>query len=344
MAQAQAWLLTGAVTRLLARRLLLFAAIAGAAPAAAGTYTVSIQGPMDLGTVATAASGDTLFRIDSATGAVTLQSGAGRRISGGPARAQVQISCSPANASDTSCSTDKVSVRVGTIGVLTGRARTLRNFMVAVGGVTLAGPPSGNGPFSFKLPPIGSGAPASFSIGADFGVAGDDSGLPSGDGTNGFYVYVLGTGSQILASDTNNGKVRALRALAVAKTADLNFGRIQRPTSGPATVTLNPATGARTVTGNGAGYATPAPTAAAFTITGEGAQQVSVAIPSSFNLSGPDTLPVSVTSTASATPNLGGVLGGPGTYSFSVGGSFTINSATPIGDYSGVVSVSVDYN
>jgi hypothetical protein len=299
---------------------------------------------MDLGTVATAASGDTVFRIDAGTGAVTVQSGTGRRISGASARAQVRISCTPTSVSDTSCNTDKVSVRIGTIGVLTGRARTLRNFSVAVGGATIAGPPTGSAPFNFKLAPIGANGSTTLSIGADFGVAGDDSGLPSGDGANGFYVNVLDNGGQVLSSDTNNGKVRALRALAVAKTADLNFGRIQRPTSGNSTVTLNPSTGARTVTGNGAGYATPAPTAATFAITGEGGQQVSVSIPSSFSLTGPATLPVSLLSTASATPSLSGALGAGGTYAFSLGGSFSIDSTTPIGAYSGLVTVSVDYN
>lgn len=319
-------------------------ALASASGAAGGTYTVTILGPMDLGTVAVAASGDTVFRIDAGSGSVSVQSGTGRRLSTAGARAQAQLSCRPAQIGDTSCDTDKVSVRIGTIGALTGRARALRNITVALGSATLAGPPTGAGPFNFKLAPIGGVGFTTLSLGADFGVAGDDSGLPSGDGTNGFYVDILDNGNRQLAGDVNNGKVRALRSLAVARTADLNFGRIQQPTSGTSKVSLDPATGQRTVTGNGVGYATPTPTAAAFKITGEGGQQVSVTVPASFNLTGPATLPVAVTTTAASAPSLNGTLGGSGTYSFGVGGSFSITNATPIGAYAGVLTVSVDYN
>jgi hypothetical protein len=37
-------------------------------------------------------------------------------------------------------------------------------------------------------------------------------------------------------------------------------------------------------------------------------------------------------------------LGAAGTYSFALGGSFTISSTTPTGSYSGVLTVSLDYN
>ncbi|MBW8814398.1 MAG: DUF4402 domain-containing protein [Caulobacterales bacterium] len=319
--------------------------LALAAPAAAGTYAVTILGPMDLGTVVTAATGDTIFRIDAGTGSAIVQSGSGRRVSTASARSQVQISCRPDRVGDTSCDTDKVPVRIGAIGALTGRARTLRNFTAGINGATMAGPPSGSAPLSFKLGPIGGSGSTTLSIGADFAVAGDDSGLPSGDGANSFYVDVTdNSGQHQLAGDTNNGKVRALRALAIAKMTDLNFGRIQRPTNGASTVTLSAATGARSVSGNGAGFATPAPTVAAFTVSGEGGQQVSLTVPTQFNLTGPATLSVTVNTTASATPTLSGTLGSGGTYGFSVGGAFAITNATPVGAYAGVLAVSVDYN
>ena len=53
-----------------------------AAPAAsAATYTFNILSGLDLQSVATGAVGDTVFRFDPATGAVSVQSGAGRRLS-----------------------------------------------------------------------------------------------------------------------------------------------------------------------------------------------------------------------------------------------------------------------
>jgi hypothetical protein len=48
--------------------------------------------------------------------------------------------------------------------------------------------------------------------------------------------------------------------------------------------------------------------------------------------------------TAPAAPSLSGGLGAAGTYSFNLGGSFTVTSTTPTGAYSGVLTVSLDYN
>jgi hypothetical protein len=183
-----------------------------------------------------------------------------------------------------------------------------------------------------------------FFVGADFPVAGDDSGLASGNGENSFYVYVVDANGLQTAGDTDKGKVKAFRALSIAKTADLNFGRIQIPPTGSSTITLNAGTGSRTVTGGGFAYPTPAPTTAAFTVSGEGGQQFSLSIPSTFNLTGPSTIPVSVTDTAPNSPSLSGGLGGAGTYSFTIGGSFTITNTTPTGAYSGTLTVSLDYN
>ncbi len=141
-----------------------------------------------------------------------------------------------------------------------------------------------------------------------------------------------------------SGAVRAFHPIAIEKTGDLNFGRIQLPASGDSKVTLNPGSGARTVSGSGFGYPTPAPTRGAFTASGEGGQSFSLTIPTKLTLTGPGTLVVDITVAGNTVPKLSGTLGNPGTYSFTVGGSFTINSATPTGVYTGVLSVSIDYN
>lgn len=317
-----------------------------ASGAQAAAYTLNVTGLLDLGTVAAAASGDTVFRIDPATGAVSVVAGAGRRLSTTSARVQVNIRCRPSRAEDTDCTTKNVAIRVGTIGTLQGRARAFTAFYAASGAASIVGAPSGTVPLAFELAPLGNNVQRTFFVGADFPVAGDDSGLPSGLGKNAFFVNVVDAAGLILTGDSDEGNVRAFRALAIASTQDLSFGRIQRPTLGNNTVVLAAGTGARTLngTGNGVLYPTPSPTRAAFTIAGEGGQQVSIAVPSSLTLTGPGTLTVSVTDTAPNTRALSGALGAAGTFSFNVGGSFAMGPSTPVGTYSGTLTVTVDYN
>jgi len=312
--------------------------------ARAATYTLNIDTPMVLGLVATAPSGDTVFRINPASGGVTVQSGAGRRVSTSSARALVTVSCKPDNGGDNACANDNVRVRIGALGTHTGRARPLTLPMVAMGTATLAVPPSGINPLAFELAPLGANTGKTFFVGADFPVAGDDSGLPTGAGTSTFYVYIVDQMGRQLAGDADTGQVTAFRALSIGKLADLNFGRIQVPLSGASTITLNAATGARTATGGAFLYPTPAPSRAAFSVSGEGGQQVSLSIPASVTLTGPGSLEVTLTTSAPPAPGLTGAMGGGGILSFNLGGSFTVTSTTPTGAYSGVVTVSLDYN
>ncbi|MEW5687761.1 MAG: DUF4402 domain-containing protein [Pseudomonadota bacterium] len=316
------------------------------ASAAAATYTVKVQGPLNLGTVAAAPTGDTVFRIDSGGGGVSVVSGAGRRVSNGAANAQVTVSCQADRQGETTCADTRVVIKIGTIGSLTGRARALTNFTVAMGTAVLAVAPTGTNPLTFELAPPGENSPKTFTVGADFPIAGDDSNLASGAAQNSFYVYVLASDGQMQAGDSERGRATVLRSVAVAKTADLSFGRIQRPTTGSNTVTLNATSGARTLSGAGNAflYPTPAPVRAGFTITGEGGQQVSISVPAAMALTGPGTIPVTLTDTAPDTRSLGGSAGSQASYSFTVGGSFALSPTTPVGDYSGVLSVSVDYN
>lgn len=328
------------------RRLLIIAAATWLAPAAvwAATWTVNITGPIDLGDVVAAANGDTVFRVSSSTGSVTVVSGAGRRLSNGNARVEVHVSCRPGRGVDDACLTTTVPIRIGLIGALTGRARAFTAFNVTMGTATLISGPTGTVPHDFTLAPVGNNSVKTFFVGGDFPVAGDDSGLSSGAGDNAFYVYALSASGLTLAGDADKGEVTVYRSLAVASTSTLNFGRIQIPSSGSSTITLDANNGSRTVSGNAVGYATPAPTRGAFTISGEGGQQVSVTIPSTIQLTGPGTLSVNVTENALNTPRLSGGLGAAGSYSFNVGGSFQITPTTPTGAYSGILTVSVDYN
>lgn len=323
---------------------LIAAALLAPSLAAAATYTVNIQNPLDIGTVAAAPIGDTLFRIDAATGSVTVIGGSGRRITPGSVRASVTVTCRHTRAGETTCNTANVPIRVGIIGALTGRARAFQGFNVAMGTATLVGAPTGGQPLEFQIAPPGHNSPKTFFVGADFPVAGDDSGLPTGVGENAFFVYALDGAGLSMGGDADKGRVRTFRALSVAATSDLNFGRIQVPTTGSSEVSISANTGNRTVTGGAFAYPTPAPTRGSFTISGEGNQQVSVSIPTTITLTGPGSLTLNVTDTAPATPRLSGALGALGTYVFHVGGTFTISPTTPTGAYSGVLTVSVDYN
>lgn len=328
------------------RRRLFLAALLAVLPitAQAATWTVNVTGPIQLGTVVAGASGDTVFRIDASSGAVSVVGGAGRRLSTGSARVQIDVSCRPSRGADNACVTSNVPMRIGVIGAVTGRARAFSRFNIAMGTASLVSGPTGGNPLDFTLAPVGADSVKTFFVGGDFPVAGDDSGLSSGPGDNAFFVYALDPGGLSTAGDSDKGKVTAYRSLAIGKTADLRFGRIQIPSSGSSTVTLSASDGSRTISGDAVGYATPAPTRAAFTISGEGGQQVSLTIPSTLQMTGPGTLSVNLDDTAPNSPSLSGSLGAAGTYSFHVGGSFTITPATPTGAYSGVLTVSVDYN
>ena len=319
--------------------------VALAAPSArAAIYTVNVENPIDIGTVASAAAGDTVFRIDAGSGAVTVLSGGGRRLTAGGARASVTVTCRHTRAGETTCDTANVPIRVTAIGTTTGRARAFQAFSVTMGTAALVGPPTGGQPLDFSIAPPGHNSPKTFFVGADFPVAGDDSGLPTGLGENTFSVSALDGAGFSMGGDADRGRVRTYRGLSVAATSDLNFGRIQIPATGSSKISINQSTGNRTVTGGAFAWPTPAPTRGAFTISGEGGQLVSVSIPTTVTLTGPGSLIVNLTDTVPASPRLSGALGAAGTYSFNIGGVLTIAPTTPTGAYSGVITVSVDYN
>lgn len=327
-------------------RAALAAAALAATPvaAAAATWTVNITEPMRLGTVVAATSGETVFRISSATGGVTVVSGGGRRLTGGGARAAVEVSCKPERGGDTACSDTGVRIQIGNIAVAEGRALPFTAFNVTMGTAVLASGPTGTSTLDLVLQPLGPDTVKTFFVGGDFPVAGNESKEPSGIGENHFFVYSLGPTGLTNAGDSDDGQVIVYRALTVGKTADLAFGRIQLPTSGSSTISLDPADGKRTVTGDAVAYPTPVPTVAAFAISGEGGQQVSLNIPSTILMTGPAALTVTVDDDAPNTPRLSGALGEGGTYDVHVGGSFTITPATPTGSYTGTIVVNVDYN
>jgi hypothetical protein len=308
-------------------------------PVTAPAQTISIVsvevGEPDLGTVASAASGDTVFRITPGTGAVTKQSGAGARVSGGVTRGRVVVTCT----GDDGCPSASETVTITHFGTPTGRARALDNFTIAPGSdPPTLGSPSGTDPITFTVSGIPRDATRDFYVGADFGIA--PSGA-SGAATSGFLVSVTA------GSMGGTAHADVLRPLSLAKTSDLSFGSIIRPTSGSGSVTLDATDASLEVTGAGvAALSSPAPTLAAYTVTGEGGQAFSIDmdIESGVEMTGPGTLSVTLNTNAGPAPVLNGSPGQEGSYNFRIGGTFPVNHDTPVGSYSGVFFVTVVYN
>ena len=115
-----------------------------------------MTGPIDLGVVVAAASGDTTFRVSGSTGVVSVASGGGRRLSNAPAQVRVDISCRPSSSgNDKECQTTAIPIRIGVIGSTIGRARAFTAFSVFMDSATLSGPITGSNPLTFSLAPLG---------------------------------------------------------------------------------------------------------------------------------------------------------------------------------------------
>ncbi len=328
--------------RLRCGRLVMAAGLLGTAtPALSQTVQSISPSAPDLGNVVSAPSGDTVFRVSASSGAVTRVSGTGARLSTGTTRALVTIACNAGG----QCSSKDINVRVGSFGSGTGRAGQLSNFTVAPGTATFTGPPTGTNPVSFALAPIGSGGTATFWVGADFPIRGNETAAATGNATSGFYVYVS-FATPTAGSTSGLAVARVFRPINIAASSNLAFGRIVRPTSGTGTVAINASSGARTVSGTGTvGLSSPAPTRALYTVSGEGAQAFSLSFPATFQMTGPGTpLTVTLTSTASGTQSLGSAIGSTGTFVLGIGGSFPISSTTATGLYQGTYRVTVQYN
>jgi hypothetical protein len=307
------------------------------------TYNISTSSA-DLGVVTSGTTGDTVFRIDPTAGSVTVISGTAQRSSSSSTRAMVTISCTARVAGD--C-TKNVNVQLATVGSPTGRARTLTRITFTMGTATLAGGPGPPGIAAFTIAPIGANASKTFFVGADLGIAGDDSGLPTGAAESDVSISAAetppGTPPAATAGGTGRFTATVIRSIAISKTSDLVFGRIIRPNTGSGSVTIDPTSGARTAV-NVQTLDTPSPSRAAFSITGEGGQAFAVTMPATVQMTGPQTLTLTTASSASATPSLSGTLGSQGSFVLGIGATAPLSSTTPTGDYSGSFTVTVAYN
>lgn len=150
------------------------------------------------------------------------------------------------------------------------------------------------------------------------------------------------------ASTSATGTASVVQPITLVKNTDLAFGSLVRPSLGSNTVTIDPASGARTISGTG--DASPgsalAASRATYSVAGEGGATFTVTVPTSFTMArvgGNETLPVSLTASA-LSGALSGSIGSSGSANFSIGGSLPLSSTTVSGDYTGTFDVTVGYN
>ncbi|MBW8743697.1 MAG: DUF4402 domain-containing protein [Sphingomonas sp.] len=294
---------------------------------------------MALGNVTSATIGTTVFQISASSGAVS-RSGGGSRLGAGSARSLVAIGCG----SDPLCATSDVAITITAIGSPTGRAGALGNFTISALSAQVKAGPSGTGTVTFTIGPIGTNDSRTFYVGADFPILGDESAAATGVAATSFQVSAQFTPSGMPIAQIGSGSAAVFRPIALAGTADLAFGTVTRPRSGSGTVSIDAATGDRILSGDGVIGIGSGPHRATYTVTGEGGQAYSVSVPATFTMTGPgDPITVTLTTTASGMQTLDGSLGGAGTASIGVGGSFTLASDKAGGNYSGSFVISVEY-
>jgi hypothetical protein len=168
-------------------------------------------------------------------------------------------------------------------------------------------------------------------------------------------VILVGAAAHAAAntsSATANVSTTILSPISVSKTTDLAFGTVVKPTlsGGSTTFTVTNAGALTASGGDGAAVASNSHSAAAFTVSGEGGQAFTLSIPSSVTLAGPSSSSIVVSTSNDvsgtacltfATCTLSGTLGGAGSLSFHVGGSFAVTNAQMTGLYQNTTDLTV---
>lgn len=148
--------------------------------------------------------------------------------------------------------------------------------------------------------------------------------------------------AQASATASASASATVSQPLAVAKAADLAFGRVIRPSTGNTTVyKVDETTGAPSTTGGDGVFTSGSgtPGRAVFTVTGEGGQTFNIGADANVTNGG-----VTITLTKSgASGTLSGTIGTIGTATFGVGGNVTLNDSSPTGTKSGTFNVTVSY-
>jgi hypothetical protein len=315
------------------------------AHAAAQNFEVDSVDNPDLGKIAAGATGNTRFRANPAGGLVTKVSGTGVRVSSGTGHILVTVSCG----NQGNCNNNNALVAIAQTGTPTNRANALQNFTVSTSGAsaTLATTPGTGNSISFEIGPVGRNSSKTFYVGYDFIVRGDNSGASTGVSSAGLSVTISRTNGNSPATGAGTVSASVFRTLNASASQPLSFGIISRPRDGPGLVSLAPGATSVVTSGDGVG-ALPGSSAqsAVVGVTGEGGQSVSVSVPTSFTMYGPggSTIEVTPDPDISGSVSLSGSLGGAGSASVTIGGSFPLSTSTATGAYAGSFPVIFQYN
>ena len=317
------------------------------------TFNVTVTTAANLGNVVSAYTGSTIFTVNPVDGTMT-RSGSAVRLSTGDARAKITVTCvlgGGENSSD--CDTNRPLIYISA-GAATNRAGPLNNFTVSLISDSFDHNPTTGSSINFALQPITAhgGTSAQFYLGFDFTVLGNDSPKNTGVSTSAIsFETCASNGGVCLSGATHkfaaaSAAATVFRPIAMANSQSLVFGRIIRPKTGSGSVTMDPASGVRTVAGGASFVSVPAATVAVYAVSGEGGQVFSISVPPTFSMTGPGSgvVTTTLTSTATGSAALSSALGSAGTYSFKVGGSIPLSSTTADGAYSGSYAVMVQYN
>lgn len=309
--------------------------------ACAQTYSVDTITDANFGDIVSASSGQSVFRSNASSGAVTVISGSGVRLSSTSANAVVTISCSNTSA----CNNTNVQVTLALAGAPTGRLSYITAISLANGTASITSAFSAGSYIVINLAPIPRSTARTFLIGFDLPVDGNDSADPTGNATSSYLITAqrqFGGGADSLVG---NILAKVIRPISIAKTQDLQFGSVTRPSSGSGSITLTPG-GVASVTGtNVRRFPSPAATAAQFNVSGEGGQAVTVSVPTTMTLSGSaGSVTATLTNTGGGAQVLSGATGSAGSVQVNVGGSVPLSGTSALGTFTGTLTVTVQYN
>ena len=311
----------------------------GSTTSLAQTFTIQSVAGGNIGTVAAATSGVTVFNNGAST---TTVSGSGTYVKGAVTPALITVNC--ANQGLNFCSfASSATVNIIRTGVNAGRGQTLQSMTVAGVGSTALGGSTTNtsGTMSFTMTGWSFPSALQFQLSAYLPVSGDDSSTAT-TASSQFQVGVAKTPQTPSVFTTGLVSATVQRSLRITKTSDLNFGSVIAPTSGSNTLSLDyfnyrqlQGSGNAVLVGGAYHYMS-------FSATGEPNTTFSASCPATFSMTGPGS-PITVTTGCTA----GGItytLDGSGATSFGLGGSFPIPAGQARGAYSGSFAVTIVYD
>ena len=155
--------------------------------------------------------------------------------------------------------------------------------------------------------------------------------------------FAVTSNAQVSATAASSATI--ITPIAIAKTADLNFGNLSVSPTIAGTIVLTPG-GVRNAAG---GVTLPAVTgtvsAASFTVTGLGTSTFAITLPGTITLSDVGLLHTMSLGSFTSTPSSTGTLAA-GSATVTVGGTLTVAAAQAAGTYTNAagLSVTVNYN